>query len=128
MRKLADELNRLGHRTSQELQRLADETGLKLGVCHFPPGTSKWNKIEHRLFSFISQSWRGKPLFSHQVIVDLIVAITTKTGLNVRAQIDPNLYSSGLKVYDKQVAELIIHCDPFHGEWNYTILPGVPVN
>ena len=84
-----------------ELQRLADETGLKLSVCHLPPGTSKWNKIEHRLFSFISQNWRGKPLVSHQVIVDLIAATTTKTGLKVRAQIDPNLYPSGLKVSDE---------------------------
>ena len=75
-----------------ELQRLADETGLELRVCHLPPGTSKWNKIEHRLFSFISQNWRGKPLVSHQVIVDLIAATSTKTGLKVRAQIDSNLY------------------------------------
>ena len=74
-----------------ELQRLADETGLELRVCHLPPGTSKWNKIEHRLFSFISQNWRGKPLVSHQVIVDLISATSTKTGLKVRAQIDSNL-------------------------------------
>ena len=84
-----------------ELQRLADETGLELRVCHLPPGTSKWNKIEHRLFSFISQNWRGKPLVSHQVIVDLIAATSTKTGLKVRAQIDSNLYPSGLKVSDK---------------------------
>jgi transposase len=106
-----------------ELQRLADEIGLELRVCHLPPGTSKWNKIEHRLFSFISQNWRGKPLVSHQVIVDLIAATTTKAGLKVRAQIDSNLYPSGLKVSDKQVAALHIERDAFHGEWNYKILP-----
>ena len=111
-----------------ELQRLADETGLELRVCHLPPGTSKWNKIEHRFFSFISQNWRGKPLVSHQVIVDLIAATSTKTGLKVRAQIDSNLYPSGLKVSDKQVAALHIERDAFHGEWNYKILPQVSVN
>ena len=111
-----------------ELQRLADETGLELRVCHLPPGTSKWNKIEHRLFSFISQNWRGKPLVSHQVIVDLIAATSTKTGLKVRAQIDSNLYPSGLKVSDKQVAALHIERDAFHGEWNYKILPQVSVH
>jgi transposase len=111
-----------------ELQRFADETGLELRVCHLPPGTSKWNKIEHRLFSFISQNWRGKPLVSHQVIVDLISATSTKAGLRVRAQIDSNLYPSGLKVSDKDVATLRIERDAFHGEWNYKILPRSPVN
>ena len=106
-----------------ELQRLADETGLTLRVCHLPPGTSKWNKIEHRLFAFISQNWRGKPLVSHQVIVDLIAATSTKSGLKVRAQIDPNLYPSGVKVSDQQVAALNIQRDAFHGEWNYSLLP-----
>jgi transposase len=106
-----------------ELQRFADETGLELRVCHLPPGTSKWNKIEHRLFSFISQNWRGKPLVSHQVIVDLISATSTKAGLKVHAQIDSNLYPSGLKVSDKEVAALHIERDAFHGEWNYRILP-----
>ncbi len=106
-----------------ELQKLADETGLQLRICHLPPGTSKWNKIEHRLFSFISQNWRGKPLVSHQVIVDLIAATSTKAGLKVRAQIDSNLYPSGLKVSDQQVAALHIERDAFHGEWNYKILP-----
>jgi hypothetical protein len=106
-----------------ELQRFADETGLELPVCHLPPGTSKWNKIEHRLFSFISQNWRGKPLVSHQVIVDLISATSTKAGLKVHAQIDSNLYPSGLKVSDKEVAALHIERDAFHGEWNYRILP-----
>lgn len=111
-----------------ELQRFADETGLELRVCHLPPGTSKWNKIEHRLFSFISQNWRGKPLVSHQVIVDLISATSTKAGLRVRAQIDSNLYPSGLKVSDEEVAALHIERDAFHGEWNYKILPRSPVN
>jgi hypothetical protein len=106
-----------------ELQRLADEIGLTLRVCHLPPGTSKWNKIEHRLFAFISQNWRGKPLVSHQVIVDLIAATTTKSGLKVRAQIDSNLYPSGVKVSDEQVAALNIQRDTFHGEWNYSLLP-----
>lgn len=109
-----------------ELQRLADETGLTLRVCHLPPGTSKWNKIEHRLFAFISQNWRGKPLISHQVIVDLIAATTTRSGLKVRAQIDSSLYPSGLKVSDEQVAALNIQRDAFHGEWNYSLLPRPP--
>jgi transposase len=111
-----------------ELQRLADETGLELRVCHLPPGTSKWNKIEHRLFSFISQNWRGKPLVTHQVIVDLIAATSTKAGLKVRAQIDPNLYPPGLKVSDKEVAALHIERDTFHGEWNYKISPRSAIN
>jgi transposase len=106
-----------------ELQKLADETGLEISVCHLPPGTSKWNKIEHRLFSFISQNWRGKPLVSHQVIVNLIAATTTKTGLRVRAEIDPGQYPKGVKVSDKQIATIRLERDPFHGEWNYTILP-----
>ena len=106
-----------------ELQRLADQTGLAILVCHLPPGTSKWNKIEHRLFSFISQNWRGKPLVSHQVIVDLIAATSTRAGLKVRAEIDPNLYPAGTKVSDQQIARLNIERDQFHGEWNYTIRP-----
>ena len=106
-----------------ELQGLADEIGLELRICHLPPGTSKWNKIEHRLFSFISQNWRGKPLVSHQVIVDLIAATSTKAGLKVQAQIDSNLYPAGVKISDEQVAALRLERDPFHGEWNYKILP-----
>jgi transposase len=106
-----------------ELQRLADETGLEITVCHLPPGTSKWNKIEHRLFSFISQNWRGKPLVSHQVIVDLIAATTTKTGLKVTAQVDTNVYPAGTKISKKQMAQLQLQRDDFHGEWNYTIKP-----
>jgi hypothetical protein len=106
-----------------ELQQLADETGLEIAVCHFPPGTSKWNKIEHRLFSFISQNWRGKPLISHQVIIDLIAATTTKTGLTVRSKIDTNIYEPGLKVSDQQMAELQLRRETFHGDWNYKLLP-----
>ena len=106
-----------------ELQKLADETGLQLLVCHLPPGTSKWNKIEHRLFSFISQNWRGKPLITHQIIVDLIAATSTKSGLKVRAQLDPNRYPSGIKVSNQQFAAISLEPDEFHGEWNYKISP-----
>ena len=108
-----------------ELQRLADETGLEIAVCHFPPGTSKWNKIEHRLFSYISQNWRGKPLISHQVIIDLIAATTTTTGLTVKSKIDTNTYEKGLKVSDQQMAELQLRREKFHGDWNYKLLPRI---
>ncbi len=106
-----------------ELQQLADETGLEISVCHFPPGTSKWNKIEHRLFSFISQNWRGQPLISHQVIIDLIAATTTTTGLTVKSKLDTNLYQQGLKISDRQMAELQLRREKFHGDWNYKLLP-----
>ena len=106
-----------------ELQQLADQTGLEISVCHFPPGTSKWNKIEHRLFSFISQNWRGKPLISHQVIIDLIAATTTTTGLTVKSKIDTNIYERGLKVSNKQMDELQLRREKFHGDWNYKLLP-----
>ncbi len=106
-----------------ELQKLADETGLEISVSHFPPGTSKWNKIEHRLFSFITQNWRGKPLISHEVIVNLIAATTTKKGLRVECKLDTNLYPKGIKISNKQMAQLNIKRDEFHGEWNYTIGP-----
>ncbi len=106
-----------------ELQKLADETGLRIAVCHFPPGTSKWNKIEHRLFSFISQNWRGKPLVSHEVIVNLIAATTTRTGLQVQAELDTGSYPAGQKVTDEEMAAIRLRRDKFHGEWNYTILP-----
>ena len=106
-----------------ELQKLADETGLEISISHLPPGTSKWNKIEHRLFSLISQNWRGKPLVSHQVIVNLIAATTTKTGLRVRAEVDLGKYPKGVKVSDKEVASIRIERDQFHGEWNYAIFP-----
>ena len=109
-----------------ELQKLADETGLEITVCHLPPGTSKWNKIEHRLFSFISQNWRGKPLISHEVIVQLIAATTTQHGLKVRSQLDTNTYPAGVKISKKEMAALNLHRDPFHGEWNYSIHPHAP--
>jgi hypothetical protein len=108
-----------------ELQKLVDELKKPISVCHFPPGTSKWNKIEHRLFSFITKNWRGKPLITHQVIVNLIGATTTKTGLKVRAAIDPNQYPKGIKITDADLATLNITRDTFHGEWNYTIHPRV---
>jgi transposase len=106
-----------------ELQHLADELGLEITVCHLPPGTSKWNKIEHRLFSFITQNWRGKPLLSHRVIVQLIAATTTDTGLKVHSEIDPNLYPAGIKVTDAELAAVNLSRHEFHGEWNYTIAP-----
>jgi transposase len=109
-----------------ELQRLADETGLEISLAHFPPGTSKWNKIEHRLFSFITQNWRGKPLISHEVIVNLIAATTTRTGLRVQSALDSNTYEAGIRISDQQMQELNIRRDEFHGEWNYTILPRTP--
>jgi hypothetical protein len=102
---------------------LADELGLTITVCHLPPGTSKWNKIEHRLFSFITQNWRGRPLVSYQVIVQLIAATTTRTGLKVRCELDTNTYPKGLKVTDAEMKALNLHCHDFHGEWNYTIAP-----
>jgi hypothetical protein len=106
-----------------ELQRLADETGLTLTVCHFPPGTSKWNKIEHRLFSFITQNWRGKPLVSYTVILSLIAATSTATGLTVESVLDPAPYPAGRKVTDDEMATIQLKRDEFHGEWNYTISP-----
>ena len=106
-----------------ELQKLADEIGMPITVSHFPPGTSKWNKIEHRLFSFISQNWRGKPLISHEVIVNLIAATTTSTGLKVRAELDTAAYPVGQKVSEQEIAAVNLYRDSFHGEWNYTISP-----
>jgi len=105
------------------LQRLADDFDLTLSVCHLPPGTSKWNKIEHRLFSFISQNWRGKPLVSHQVIVNLIAATTTRTGLRVKAALDTRRYETARQVPDEVFARLRITPHTFHGDWNYTIAP-----
>jgi DNA-binding phage protein len=107
----------------RELQNLADETGLQIIVHHLPPGTSKWNKIEHRLFSYISQNWRARPLVSHRVIVDLIAATTTTTGLTVRCELDQNRYPKGIAVSDREMAALNIARHDFHGEWNYTIAP-----
>jgi transposase len=106
-----------------ELQQLADEIGLSITVCHLPPGTSKWNKIEHRLFAWISQNWRGQPLTSYAVILKLIAATTTKAGLTVQCQLDTNSYPAGRKVSDEEMATLSLLPDPFHGEWNYTIRP-----
>lgn len=106
-----------------ELQHLADELGFPISVCHLPPGTSKWNRIEHRMFSFISLNWRGKPLISHEVIVNLIAATTTRRGLRIRSALDTNSYPAGRKVTNKETATLRIDRDTFHGEWNYTINP-----
>jgi hypothetical protein len=115
-----------GHRSrlwKVSLQGLADELGLRLFVCHFPPGTSKWNKIEHRLFSFITQNWRGKPLVNHQTIVNLIASTTTRTGLIVKAALDTNHYEPKIKVSDEQLERLRLKRHEFHGDWNYTLLP-----
>jgi DNA-binding phage protein len=109
-----------------QLQELADETGLSVAVCHFPPGTSKWNKIEHRLFSHITQNWRGRPLESHEVIVNLIANTTTATGLKVRCQLDTNVYPTGVQVSKADLAEVQIEHSQFHGEWNYVIRPRHP--
>jgi hypothetical protein len=110
----------------RELQVLADELGIEISVCHLPPGTSKWNRIEHRLFSFISMNWRAKPLLSYLVIVQLIASTTTETGLTVACRLDSNTYEKGIKVSDAEMARLNIHRADFHGEWNYTIRPRPP--
>jgi hypothetical protein len=107
-----------------ELGRFAAQSGLAITVCHLPPGTSKWNKIEHRLFSHISMNWRGRPLTSHEVIVDLIAATTTRTGLRVHAERDQGSYPTGVAVSDAQMAAIPLQPHDFHGEWNYTIAPG----
>jgi hypothetical protein len=109
-----------------ELQKMADETGLEISVCHLPPGTSKWNKIEHRLFSFITQNWRGKPLISHEVIVNLISSTRTEKGLTVHSEIDNGSYPKGIKVSNKEFDQINITRDNFHGEWNYIIRPRSP--
>jgi transposase len=114
-----------GHRIrlwKVELQALANRLGIPITVCHLPPGTSKWNKIEHRLFSFITINWRGKPLRSFQTVVQLIAATTTKTGLTVRAELDDTRYPKGVKISDTQLAAVNIARHSFHGDWNYTIL------
>ena len=107
----------------KELQNLANETGLEISVCHFPPGTSKWNKIEHRMFSQISKNWRGRPLESLMVIVNLIAATTTKNGLTIQCQLDLNQYPRGIKISDDELASINIVGDDFHPNWNYTISP-----
>jgi hypothetical protein len=106
-----------------ELQNLADETGLTLRVCHYPPGTSKWNKIEHRLFCHITQTWRGRPLISREAVVELIASTTTRAGLTVRCELDTRDYPKGIKVSDAEMKTLNIKGDAFHPEWNYTISP-----
>jgi len=105
------------------VQELADELGVKITICHFPPGTSKWNKIEHRLFCHITENWRGRPLVSQAVIVNLIANTTTATGLTINAELDKNSYDLGIKVSDEELAEVNMHRHSFHGEWNYTIAP-----
>jgi transposase len=109
-----------------EPQRLADATGLEIAVCHFPPGTSKWNKIEHRLFAFITQNWRGTPLVSYAVILSLIAATTTETGLTVESELDTTRYPTGVTVSDAEMATIALERDAFHGEGNYTIRPHAP--
>jgi len=108
------------------LAALAEETGLEITCCHFPPGTSKWNKIEHRLFSAITMNWRGRPLASHQVIVNSIAAATTRTGLRVHAELDTGAYPAGAKVSKAELDALPLARHPWHGEWNYTLLPAPP--
>ncbi|MCF3948848.1 ISAzo13 family transposase [Acidiphilium iwatense] len=107
----------------RELQVLADELGIAISVCHLPPGTSKWNRVEHKLFAFITQNWRGKPLVSHEVIVQLIASTTTKTGLSIACRIDRGDYEKGIKITNAEMASLNIQHADFHGEWNYTIRP-----
>jgi hypothetical protein len=105
------------------VQGFADETGLRISVCHFPPGTSKWNKIEHRMFAYITQNWRGRPLVSHEVIVNLIANTTTQKGLEIRARCDKRKYPTGIKVTDNELAQVQIKKEDFDGEWNYQIVP-----
>ena len=117
-----------GYRTrlwKLKLQELAKEVGLEIAVCHFPPGTSKWNKIEHRMFCHITQNWRGRPLVSRQTVVELIGNTTTKTGLKIMAALDTNRYLSGVKVSKEQMSAVCLKPNSFHGEWNYSILPKV---
>lgn len=106
-----------------QLQKLADELRMSIAVCHFPPGTSKWNKIEHRMFCHITQNWRGRPLLSREVVVNLIGNTTTTAGLRIQAQLDANSYQAGIKVTDQELANLAIERDSFHGEWNYKVSP-----
>jgi len=106
-----------------ELQRFADRTGLTVSVSHFPPGTSKWNKIEHRLFCHITENWRGRPLVDHETVVQLIGSVRTSTGLTVKAKLDTGTYPLGIKVPDAEMDSLVITTEDFHGEWNYTIHP-----
>ncbi len=109
-----------------ELAKLAAETGLDITVCHYPPGTSKWNKIEHRMFSFITMNWRGRPLTSYRAIVELIAATTTESGLTIRAARDEGYYPRGMKITDEQLAAVPLHRHDWHGDWNYRIAPTHP--
>jgi hypothetical protein len=109
------------------LQQLADELGVLIRVCHFPPGTSKWNKIEHRLFGQISTNWRGQPLTSHAVIIELIAHTTTATGLRVHAELDPGYYPTGIRITQKQFDLVNLLPADFHGDWNYAIRPSVAI-
>jgi hypothetical protein len=109
-----------------ELQTLADQTGLSITLAHLPPGTSKWNRVEHRLFAFITQNCRGKPLLTHQLIVQLIASTTTQAGLTVQCRLDENTYEKATKVSDTEIASLNITLADFHGEWNYTLAPRKP--
>ena len=111
------------HLWKRELQKFSSKKRLKITVCHYPPGTSKWNKIEHRLFSFISMNWRGRPLTDYQTIVNLIASTTTKTGLFVKVRLDKNTYQRGIKVSPEELKSLLLRHHKFHGEWNYTIEP-----
>jgi len=118
-----------GHRVrlwKVELAKLAAHTGLEITVCHYPPGTSKWNKIEHKMFSFISMNWRGRPLVSYRTIIELISATTTKSGLTIRAQEDLNHYETGTKVSDAELDVVPMNRHKFHGDWNYTIAQSIP--
>jgi hypothetical protein len=107
----------------RELQTFANQERIKITVCHFPPGTSKWNKIEHRLFSYITKNWRGRPLVNYQTVVNLIAGTTTKTGLTVKVRLDKNEYKKGIKVSPEELKKIKINKHDFHGEWNYTIEP-----
>jgi Rhodopirellula transposase DDE domain len=109
-----------------ELQKLADETGLSISVCHFPPGTSKWNKVEHRLFSFITSNWRGEPLIDYETVVNLIARTTTAKGLKVKCRLDRRKYRTGRKISDEEMQRVNVVRDTFHGEWNYVIKPNTP--
>ncbi len=106
-----------------EIQKLADEIGIPITICHFPPGTSKWNKIEHRLFSFISMNWKGQPLVSHEILLNLIANTRTKSGLTVKAELDPGTYPKGIKISDEELASLHLVRHSFHGDWNYSLHP-----
>ena len=106
-----------------ELQELSDELNIPIIVCHFPPGTSKWNKIEHRMFSAISMNWRGRPLINHEVIINLIASTTNKSGLEIKAELDKNKYEKGIKITDNQLADVNIRYHKINQKWNYTIFP-----